>query len=84
MANCLNCAYANWDKTANGRRHPSGRGKCVVKLPFVVLPAWAAAAKREIDQINLRAERGDGQTIWRDAPHDNCETFHLNGINADS
>lgn len=25
---CLGCRYANWQKTATGRLHPNGQGKC--------------------------------------------------------
>jgi hypothetical protein len=35
MKNCTNCTYADWKKTAAGKLHPSGYGKCTnaVKLP---------------------------------------------------
>lgn len=35
MKNCTDCVYADWKKTAAGKLHPSGDGKCtnVVKLP---------------------------------------------------
>lgn len=25
---CETCKFANWDLTATGRKHPSGRGQC--------------------------------------------------------
>lgn len=33
---CVGCDYASWDKTATGRRHPEGGGKCTwsVTVPF--------------------------------------------------
>lgn len=33
---CVGCAYASWDKTDTGRRHPYGGGKCLwsVTVPF--------------------------------------------------
>ena len=33
---CVGCAFASWDKTLGGRRHPYGGGKCLwsVTVPF--------------------------------------------------
>jgi hypothetical protein len=33
---CANCKFAEWDKTASGRLHPSGGGLCkwTVSIPF--------------------------------------------------
>ena len=33
---CVGCNHASWDKTASGRRHPDGGGKCLwrVTVPF--------------------------------------------------
>jgi len=28
MKQCLDCVHAQWKRTANGRMHPSGDGKC--------------------------------------------------------
>jgi hypothetical protein len=35
MKSCTNCKYAEWKKTASGRLHPSGDGRCqfTYKLP---------------------------------------------------
>ena len=42
---CCSCVFARWDKTANGRLHPSGHGMCSwetrIALPYsapLVLP----------------------------------------------
>jgi hypothetical protein len=35
MKNCTHCVHADWKRTAAGKLHPSGDGRCtkVVKLP---------------------------------------------------
>ena len=39
MKKCLKCSYADWKKTAGGKLHPSGDGKCCFTLKIPVLPA---------------------------------------------
>jgi hypothetical protein len=39
MKNCTHCKHANWDRTAAGRLHPSGDGRCIYPLKFPVLPS---------------------------------------------
>lgn len=39
MKTCVGCKYADWQKTAGGRLHPGGNGKCTFKIPVPVLPA---------------------------------------------
>ncbi len=41
MKNCKGCAWAEWRRTANGRLHPSGDGKCTYIIRVVALPACA-------------------------------------------
>ena len=36
---CLTCAYAEWEKTFNGRLHPSGDGRCGFKFEMPKLPS---------------------------------------------
>lgn len=39
MANpCLSCRLADWKRTASGRLHPSGDGRCRWKMPEITLP----------------------------------------------
>jgi hypothetical protein len=38
---CASCRHAEWDKAANGRRHPNGSGRCLFQLPDSPLPKWA-------------------------------------------
>jgi hypothetical protein len=38
MKHCLDCKYAVWDRTAKGRLHPSGEGKCTYPYKVPELP----------------------------------------------
>lgn len=35
---CAECRFADWKKTANGRRHPDNSGRCSFQIP--ALPRW--------------------------------------------
>jgi hypothetical protein len=37
VKDCTNCIYADWRRTASGRLHPSGDGKCgkVITIPQI-------------------------------------------------
>jgi hypothetical protein len=42
---CESCRFAKWQRTANGRRHPSGDGRCTwappdAPLPLCVVGSW--------------------------------------------
>jgi hypothetical protein len=39
VKSCLNCKFAEWSRTASGRLHPSGDGKCEFPLKMPKLPA---------------------------------------------
>jgi len=39
MKNCTNCKHADWNKTASGRLHPSGDGRCAYPYKMPELPA---------------------------------------------
>lgn len=38
MKSCNGCAFANWRKTAAGRLHPSGDGRCMKNIKIPELP----------------------------------------------
>jgi hypothetical protein len=38
---CESCRFAEWRRTTNGRRHPSGDGKCTWAPPDAPLPLYA-------------------------------------------
>jgi hypothetical protein len=44
---CVGCAFASWDKTLGGRRHPHGGGKCLwsVTVPFAESVSTYAMSK---------------------------------------
>lgn len=50
--NCIDCKYALWAKTTNGRLHPSGDGKCTWKMPTIILPIsfYYPVGRNEIPQ----------------------------------
>lgn len=39
MKNCTDCKYADWHRTAAGRLHPSGDGKCTYEYKLPPLPS---------------------------------------------
>lgn len=39
MKNCTNCKHAEWGRTASGRLHPSGDGRCKYPWKMPPLPA---------------------------------------------
>lgn len=39
MKNCTHCKHAVWQKTAAGRLHPSGDGRCGYEVKLPRLPA---------------------------------------------
>lgn len=63
MKNCTHCKHAVWQKTAAGRLHPSGAGKCgyEVKLPKLPPSMWwsgtiSGAPRPRGGQINRRID----------------------------
>jgi hypothetical protein len=38
VKSCLNCKFAEWSRTASGRLHPSGAGKCTYQWKMPELP----------------------------------------------
>ena len=63
MKNCNGCKYASWDKTKNGRLHPSGYGKCLFGFKIPPLPAsWFYITKPNLGGsgiINRKTEFND-------------------------
>ncbi len=42
MKNCTHCKHAEWDRTAAGKLHPSGDGKCGMKSLYKLPPLPAS------------------------------------------
>jgi hypothetical protein len=38
MNPCLTCRFADWKRTAAGRLHPDGTGRCTWRIPSLALP----------------------------------------------
>lgn len=39
MRSCVECKYADWHRTANGRLHPDGEGRCTFEVKIPAIPA---------------------------------------------
>jgi hypothetical protein len=62
MKNCTDCKYADWQRTATGRLHPSGDGKCTYKVEIPQLPAcrvWLCPPSASYPFINRHRELKD-------------------------
>jgi hypothetical protein len=71
---CLSCNLAKWDKTANGRVHPSGKGTCGWKPPHILTPAawrWEDYDRRQPSPMGGYIFRKD------DRPVVECETYQV-------
>ena len=40
MSNCLECHYAEWERTKTGRLSPSGDGSCTYKVNIIIPRAF--------------------------------------------
>lgn len=68
MKNCTNCKHANWAKTAAGKMHPSGDGKCTYPYKVPELPEafyW----------IGQKPSPGGGMINRRRDLDDHCSYF---------
>lgn len=65
---CKNCRYAVWKKTASGRLHPSGDGKCMFTWEPLPLPKsyFGMSIPRPVLQ---------GRSVDRHDPFKNCQTW---------
>lgn len=62
MVGCLTCALAKWDRTSNGRLHPSGKGRCTFVPEPGPLPPWA----NDLRALMARYRGGPAPSIWRE------------------
>lgn len=56
---CERCKFAQWDLTANGRKHPNGSGQCLWEATFRVAGSSGFGAERGQPII------AKGGNIWR-------------------
>jgi len=70
---CMTCKFAEWQKTAAGKLHPSGDGRCKWIYPLVRLPVgmyWVGGELRPSGgNINRRDE-------WQQCPQYQPEPRH--------
>ena len=62
MKNCTDCKYAEWQKTATGRLHPSGDGLCAYPYVMPALPAsmyWIGKTHPSGGAINRKKDLSD-------------------------
>ena len=64
MKNCTHCVHAKWDRTAAGKLHPSGDGRCQKEYKVPPLPAsmywtWTSIPTPSGGQINRKRDLGD-------------------------
>jgi hypothetical protein len=62
MKDCTDCIYADWQRTATGRLHPSGDGKCRKIICIPKLPPcydWLSTPYPAGGHINRRKELKD-------------------------
>ena len=63
MKTCKGCKWAEWNRTASGRLHPNGGGRCTFQVKIPVLPQafyWIGGEPRPMGgQINRKEEHKD-------------------------
>lgn len=62
MRDCTNCRYAEWERTAAGKLHPSGQGFCEYPWKMPKLPAsmyWLTEPSPMGGSISRRKELKD-------------------------
>jgi hypothetical protein len=68
MKNCTDCKYANWQRTASDKLHPSGDGMCMWLLQIPELPAsmwWDGFPPRANGgAINRRKDVAEHCVYW--------------------
>lgn len=89
MSLCATCEFAEWERTANGRRHPNGQGRCTFVLPDSPLPRWLVERRygRDAERFTRLQQvidhRWSNRSIyWRDyhsAAPIPCETWAEKG-----
>jgi hypothetical protein len=68
---CITCKLAEWSRTAAGRLHPSGDGRCRWKMPAIPIPASRYYIGGSRDAI----PQPSGGAIERHKPYHDCPTW---------
>lgn len=73
MKNCTDCKYALWKRTAAGKLHPSGDGKCEYPWKMPALPAafyWISSGAPAGGFVNRKRDNTEHCAYWaRDVPN---------------
>ena len=73
MKNCTDCVHAEWKRTAGGKLHPSGDGKCTKTIVLPPLPSsfrwgygytWNEKPVPKGGDINRREELREHCPCW--------------------
>lgn len=74
---CLTCKLADWKRTAAGRIHPNGQGKCAWTPPYIPTPAawawnatWSRKGRQPVPEWG-QIDRRPRSTITE------CETYEV-------
>lgn len=66
---CVDCRYAEWKRTAAGRLHPSGEGRCVYTWESIVLPVCYHWERRNLPRPTVNGKPGlDRHRAYTDCP----------------
>jgi hypothetical protein len=66
MNTCLNCKFALWKRTAAGKLHPDGMGRCSYVIPSRVIPSAFYI---------FGSDMPSGGSIDRSRLHEDCPTW---------
>lgn len=67
---CSDCRFAQWNQTANGRRHPNGAGLCAWQAPDVPAPKWLHVRYAQAQSVRAYVNHGQHRQIfYRDTWH---------------
>lgn len=72
---CQDCAFADWEQTSNGRRHPSGDGRCQWTVPSISLPKAFRYLVRGDRMTENAIPQPDGGWIGWHEPHTDCPAW---------
>jgi hypothetical protein len=74
---CRTCAFADWRKTSNGRRHPEGSGKCLYQFPEIPLPLWVHLPSfgQAIDRTVRGFITGTRSIWWSPVTQEHCPAW---------